>query len=218
MAPKPLVLIFGEDPSDSSALMELIGAILPDGFAYNAKSIRKPPILRRDANLAKRQRMSDVLSSFARNLGTRASRVVVVAHRDCDAVEPAHLASSEELEGDLRDAGVEHPVAATPCWEIEAWWMLFPEALKAFRQCWREVDYSRRAVGSIPEAKKTLIRDLRPGNVNRRGKCRDYEENNGLAIARNIRLNRLATPDRLRSASLTRFKDRLLTEVGANQP
>ena len=61
-------------------------------------------------------------------------------------------AEAEALKRELHDAGVADVVAATPAWEIETWWMLFPHALARVRGCWRPVDYSTRHVGRIQDA------------------------------------------------------------------
>jgi hypothetical protein len=105
---------------------------------------------------------------------------------------------------------VEYPIAAVPAWEMETWWMLFPEALSRVRACWRKVDYTKRKVGLIENSKEVLQKDLRPKQKNGR-KCPDYAESNSERIAEEIALQGLARlPGRVaRSASLQAFQDQL---------
>ncbi|MGI4953944.1 MAG: hypothetical protein ACRYGM_19255 [Janthinobacterium lividum] len=147
------VLFHGEDVHDSISLVNIVKAILPDGHFIESKVLRSPTILRRDAHPTKRRAMSLDIAEFAQTLNSR-RRVIVVVHRDCDEVEPAHVANAEALEADLRSGGVPNPVAATPAWDIETWWMLFPEALAATKKCWSPVSYKNRNVGSIANGKK----------------------------------------------------------------
>jgi hypothetical protein len=101
-------------------------------------------------------------------------------------VEPAHRAEAEALRRVLSLAGITDVVAATPAWEIEAWWMLFPEALAATRRCWRVVDYANRHVGLIRNAKEQLRRDLRPVVRDARVRCKDFVESDGVRVAEEI--------------------------------
>lgn len=210
MVAKTLILFFGEDQNDTQALVSLSRALLPADAPVETKHLRRPPILRRDAAPKKRQSMALEIAAFAQTLGAR-RRVAVVVHRDCDAIEPGHVVEATSLRDDLLAAGVPNPVPATPAWEIEAWWMLFPQALAATRGCWRTVDYGRSNVGMIENAKERLTRDLRP----RQGKCRDYTESDSISVANVILQNRL-TPAEAgpSSASLQAFRENLLLVMG----
>lgn len=204
-----LVLYFGEDVNDTLSLIELTKALVPATTSVKHQHIRKPPILRRDAALKKRRDMSQEIAGFAKPFARR-GRVACVVHRDCDAVEPAHVKDAAELEADLKASGVPRPVAATPAWEMEAWWMLFPSALRAVRGCWTVVNYSNASVGMIQNAKERLRRDLRPKDV----KCRDYAESDSIAIAREITKQQLATQAICaQSASLDDYRSRLCTAL-----
>jgi hypothetical protein len=132
------LLIFGEDTNDRQALKNLIKAILPQDLLIDLKPIRSPVILNREAvKSGKRKKMADEIAGFARGIEKAKRRVYVVAHQDCDEVEPAHIDASRALEKELKDAGVSAPIAAVPAWEIETWWMLFPTAVASVRACWR---------------------------------------------------------------------------------
>jgi hypothetical protein len=210
MAARTLVLFFGEDQNDTQALISLSRALLPLDAPMDTKHLRRPPILRRDAAPKKRQSMASEIASFAQVLGVR-RRVAVVVHRDCDAVEPRHIDEAATLKADLVAAGVPNPVPATPAWEIETWWMMFPDALAATRDCWRRVNYGRANVGMIENAKERLTRDLRPANR----RCRDYAESDSIAIGGAIDRGRM-TPrhDGPTSASLKAFQTSLRAALG----
>lgn len=205
------ILVFGEDHNDCSAISHLVKAILPAGKKPKVTTMRRPIILARDAAGKKRAKMSEEVAQFARGYEKAGKRVTVVAHRDCDALEPAHVSHSAALEADLKAAGVSSPVAACPAWEIEAWWMLFPRAISEVRPAWRKVDYGSQNVGKIQNAKERLTRDLRPpGKPN----CRDFHESDGARIAEHVAKN-LSHLERTKaqSESFTAFKAKLLAAM-----
>lgn len=204
-----MVLIAGEDPNDTHSIMHLMRAILPTDANYAARPLRRPPILRRNAAPAKRRSMAEEVAALASAFLRTHLKVVTVAHRDCDELEPAHLAEAEALESDLRDAGAPNPIAATPAWEIETWWMLFPEALRATRGCWKAIDYAHLDVGMIQHSKERLVRDLRP--VGRRRNCPDYRESDSVIVAQQVhRLGLAQNHERLKADSLREFRKKLL--------
>lgn len=205
------VLIFGEgdEDNDRRALEHLIHAFAPINVSIRCKRYRSPIILDRGAKRRKSKRVAEevaVLERGMREAARRGERVVTIGFHDCDALEPAHVAEAGRIEEELRVAGVQQPIAATPAWSIEAWWMLFPEALALTRGCWK--DYRTPAnVGAIQKAKETLRGSLRPIGQHR---CPDYHERDSITIARHIRERRLADDARTdRSASLAQFRDAL---------
>jgi hypothetical protein len=186
MTTSPLFLIYGEDQNDRAAIRHLVNAILPSGVTATVRLIQKPIILSRDAKRSgKRKQMAEEIASFARSFQKHCAKVIVIAHRDCDAVEPAHESNAEALEAELTKAGVENPIAATPAWEMETWWMLFPDAVAEVRACWRKIDYGQSNVGMFENSKERLIGDLRPQGKEK-GRCPDYCEADGVKIAKTI--------------------------------
>lgn len=189
MSNDQIILIFGEDDNDRRALSNLVRAILPEGFRARISIRRSPTILSRDA-VRKRLKMAQEIKAFFEAECTGKNSVYVVVHRDCDCVEPAHAYEEAALRKTLEGIGITNIIIATPAWEIEAWWMLFPEALAAVRGCWKKVNYSGRHVGMIKDAKEQLRRDLRP-NVPDAKKCPDFVESDGIAISAVIAQQRL---------------------------
>ncbi|WP_156359148.1 hypothetical protein [Sphingomonas sp. Leaf242] len=203
-----LALIFGESSNDTNALRHLIPALLPPEVIPLCRAVREPGTLSRNAAVPKRKAVAQAIAIVAK-YEARSRTVAVVAHEDCDAIEDAHLGRMASIKAELSKAGVTHPIAAAPAWEMEAWWMLFPEALRAVRKCWAEVDFGGRNVGTITDAKEVLRRALRPSvGAN---KCPDYAESDSVRIAEEIGRLGLGRDDgRLkRSKSLTAFRDDL---------
>ena len=205
------VLIFGEgkDYYDSQAIEYLIRALAPSSVRLKLTKLRSPVILDRGAARRKRASVADEIAAHdrvRRRIAPPGERVVVVAFHDCDALEPAHIEQAARLEQELVQAGVERPVAATPAWCIEAWWMLFPEALATTRKCWKSFAVPAN-VGAVVQAKSALRRALRPQGHTR---CPDYDERDSPTIARHVFERRLASDSRTnQSASLQYFRDRL---------
>jgi hypothetical protein len=135
--------------------------------------------------------------------------VAVIAHRDCDAVEPAHEKRSEAIESELKKRGVPKPIAAVPAFETEAWWLLWPDAVASVRRCWERLPDSSRNVGSIKDAKENLVRALRPKKPSGKARCRDYEETDGIEIARAVRLMGIIDKRVGTSNSFERFRDKV---------
>lgn len=178
-----LFLVFGEDPSDRAALSHLLRALSPVGSKPTVKNLRQPIILSRIAKAGKRRKIAEEIAAFSKGHEKDGCKVFAIAHRDCDAVEPKHIADASRIECELKAAGVANPIAAVPAWEIEAWWMLFPAALQSVRSCWNSIDYGHQDVGAIINAKERLIHDLRPIDKNLRNKCPEYKEADGIRIS-----------------------------------
>lgn len=204
--PRPLVLIFGESEYDCAALKVLVPALV-DIDRLEVRSVRKPIVLQRNAAHAHRIKMSSLIAAAVASEEKVRPKVVAVAHRDCDALEPAHVASAEGLKADLVASGVSKPVAATPAWEMEAWWMLFPAAFASLRPGWAPLNIGNRSVGAIVNAKEFLIRALRPRG---KSKCKDYAESDSPSIAAKIVEQNLLSSQAIgRSSSFRAFADEL---------
>jgi hypothetical protein len=184
-----VILILGEDDNDKRALKNLVRAILPANRSVPIETRRRPTILSRDAK-RKRLKMAEEIKVFMDAESIRTKHVDVVVHRDCDSVEPAHIEEEKSLREILNQVGLYDVVVAAPAWEIETWWMLFPEALSAVRGCWRKVNYRGRHVGMIARAKEQLRRDLRPKHIDSK-RCPDFVESDGILVSELIAEGRL---------------------------
>lgn len=203
-------LVFGEDHNDQVAICTLIQALKRRDADVKAEPRKRPLVLARGAAPKKRRTMADDIASFVSMASGPGIKVIAVAHRDCDSVEPAHEREIQSLRDDLAAVGVKDALIAAPSWEIEAWWMLFPNALAATRGCWSAVDYAGQSVGQIENAKERLRRDLRPKDTRQRAKCPDYTESDSPTIARKIAENpKNLISIKAKSDSFSSFKNAL---------
>jgi len=192
-------------------LMNLVKALSSGIASPQVKNIRQPVVLNRNAAASgKRKKMAEEIASFARGHKKKGCKIYAVAHRDCDATEPAHVVESSGLEAELRKAGVENPIAATPAWEMETWLMLFPAALQSVRPCWKQIDYGSQHVGLFEHAKERLTKDLQPHDREARKRCPEYREEDSIRVAEQIARNpeHLSTI-RARSDSFNAFRDKI---------
>lgn len=204
--------MFGESDNDRAALVELFRALRPDLTSVSVETRREPLILMKGASRpSTRRKTTNRIAALVRAELVSRPVAAVIAHEDCDAIEPAHEVLATMIESGLAAAGVPNPIAATPAWDIEAWWMLFPQALQMARPCWATVDYDGRHVGEIEHTKEVLRRGLRPVAAQARARCPDYAESDSIAIARNIRARSLHAQPRGISGSFQRFADRVRT-------
>lgn len=183
MAKPVVILIFGEDSNDRAAIKELILALRPDAVRIEPR--RSPLVLVKGKDKARDRKNLAEIAAVVRADQRRGWRCVVVAHRDCDAIEPAHERIAGELERGLLDQGIAQAVAATAAWEIEAWWFLWPEAALAVNSKWRCPEPPRRDVGQIENAKETFRQALRPRKKGQRP--RDYTESDSPKIAARVK-------------------------------
>jgi hypothetical protein len=196
---KYIILIYGEDQNDRIALRNLLGAILNNSSNFDIKPIQSPIILSRNAERRKHEKMSEKIRAVEKSFESKYSKVIVVAHRDCDAVEPAHIETAKALEDELKAIGVKRPIAATPAWEMETWLMLFPDALKKTRTCWRAWDPGNSNVGLLDNTKERLKRALRP--VGSESTCPDYKESDAQLVMQKLKEDPLILQNRKAKSS-----------------
>jgi hypothetical protein len=194
------VLVFGEDDHDRECIKILLEGLRPD-LARRVQKRRQPLVLLKNANPAD---VPDRAQRIALAVDAERDAVACVfAHEDCDAVEPAHDRVAAKIESALRAAGLEAH-AVVPAWEMEAWWFLWPEAVKAAFPSWRAPDdHAGRNVGMIRNAKEELRRRVTPSNA-KRGFLGYRESDAPLIAARVVALGLLRMP-KATSKSYTRF-------------
>lgn len=182
---KPLVLVFGESEHDRHAIRLLVEGLRPD-LAGVVEERRHPLVLIKNALPPKARSNAEEISTLAKVAGKTKKVVAVLAHEDCDAVEPEHVRISNKLEKELQDAGCPNPIAVTPAWEMETWWLVFPEAVGKVVEGWRDpTDWLGRDVGRVEHAKEMLASAVQP-RPPRKSSPRAYHERDSIAIARNI--------------------------------
>ena len=183
---RPVLLVFGESENDRKAIVHLARGLRPDLEAA-VEERRHPLVLIKNAKPGTARDNAREIAELARAEAQGRTVLGVLAHEDCDAREPAHITVAMRIEQSLEDAGCPKPViAVTPAWEIEAWWMVFPEAVGRVVEGWRNPDdWLGKSVGSVTNAKEELARAVRPkASPGRRP--REYAEGDSIKIAENI--------------------------------
>lgn len=200
------VVIIGESDNDTEAIGHFFRALRPD-FEGTVRARRDPPILMKDATPQSLPDRTSILSAIIRSEALTADVVCVLAHEDCDAVEPAHVSLSQKIEGAFDGDGIT-VYAATPAWEMETWLFLWPEASKKYKPKWRRPDkYNGTNVGMLTNAKEKFRAELRPRGAAARAGVRDYSETDAPMIASKIReLGMIDSPDAI-SNSYIRLRD-----------
>lgn len=196
----PTILVFGEHDNDRRAIATLANAIRND--LPRPKPLRKPPVLVKGRDAAQARKNAIDISRTVKAERVLRDVLFVIAHEDCDDFEPRHEAVAERIETKLKGQDVD-AIAATPAWEIEAWWFLWPTAVTAINRKWRNPSRTGQCVGLIRHAKGELKRALRPAGV----ATRDYLESDSPKIAEKVaELGLVDAPD-AQSESFRRFAE-----------
>lgn len=207
-AKKPVVLVFGEDDYDRQSIAELVRALCPE--APPVRKRQSPLVLVKGREAAEAEKNAKKAAGVVRAAMRKADVRLVIAHQDCDAVEPAHIALSGSIESTW---GKEMPcpvVAATPAFEMETWWFLFPDAVAKVVSAWRPLPRGNRDVGNINNAKEALTRALRP---NTKKKPRDYTESDASEVARHVRELEVVQKPIGKSNSFLRFANAIIKHL-----
>jgi hypothetical protein len=200
---KPKIgLIFCEDENDAESLKNIAKAVRPT--LPRIDYCRKPLILVRDMKKAedRKKNAANVLAAV------RAREVLstvqfVIAHQDCDDFEPAHVQLAIRIKAELEAQGIQSVVAATPAWEIEAWWFLWPAAVASVNSKWNALKRKGNH-GMIKDAKETLRKDLHVKGV------RQYEESDSRKISQNVLSQGLVNTKQGTSSSFEAFRTEIL--------
>lgn len=193
------VLVFGESDNDREALKELTRALRPDFPEIEKRS--KPLVLVKGRSRANAQDNIEKIASIVKAERVRRDVRLVIAHQDCDEVEPAHERLAGEIEQLLAVSKIT-AVAAVSAFEMEAWWYLWPRAILDVNRNWHHPNRSGQEVGRISNVKEQLRRDLRPRNGKR---TRDYAESDSPKIAAVIRASNLIDKPEASSESFARY-------------
>ena len=194
-------LIFCEDENDAEALANLARAIRP--ALPPVTYCRKPLVLVRDRKTAEdRKRNAAGIQAVVRARQQIVDVAFVIAHQDCDAVEPAHESLEQLIEAELAAQGVPNVIPVAPAWEIEAWWYLWPDAVASVNSKWRRLN-RRGNHGMLANAKEELRRDLRSSGA------RDYEESDSRRISKAVLLAGVVENKQGSSSSFESFRERV---------
>lgn len=179
-----MVLVFGESLNDSDAIRHLLIALNP-ALDRRVRAVPRPVSLTRGAGVsAVRDWVVDIGKTIRATEASGPRVVAALVHRDADGPDPQARVEAR-LRADLAPLGGAH--AVVPVQMIEAWWFLFPEAVKAVRPgAWRgRLPRTARDVEVIDRPKAELQRLTRAGHTPR------YAEADSRVIAEHVRLKRL---------------------------
>lgn len=219
-----VVLVFGESENDRRAIRHLVHGLRPD-LKGKVQERRSPLVLMKGALPERSRENADEIAVLAKAAARHDEVLAVLAHQDCDEVEPAHETVATKIETELEGAGCPNPIGVTPAWEIETWWLVFPEAVGKVVKGWRDPDdWIGKDVGTVRDSKEALRRAVRP-RARRPASPRDYEERDSIGVAENIAVDgllasfkdgRRSTPhptgstQHTYSRSFERFRSRIL--------
>lgn len=195
---RDVILIFGESITDTKAISHLVRGLRPD--LPTPAPRHRPIILDRSSNQRKRKSVADDIARLAKaELIAGRNIKSIIIHRDHDKIEtddnidawaPNGSGShGDVLSQDIQQALKDHKVSAAPiaivvAFELESWWLMWPDAVAAHRGCWRPLpDRTGKRVDRIENAKETLRREVRPTTkIN----YPEYSETDGPLIAEKI--------------------------------
>ncbi|WP_285733600.1 hypothetical protein [Nocardiopsis sp. ATB16-24] len=157
------MVIAGEDRNDRESLKILLEEKRP-GLRGSIVQIRDTVRLHRatGTNLTKRVRsIINKAEGVAEKHGPGTRVACLYVHEDFDAVDgPAHVEAHRRVEQEIhRQLGHGHYVLAVA--EMEAWMLLFPEALPAVMQAWKlPAKRLGKDTGRFPDPKGILMREV----------------------------------------------------------
>lgn len=157
---RPAILIFGENPNDSESIKTLIGHFnRAASETFDILTRRDPPSLTHHAKPPARKDWLDRIEKAVRTEQSIREIRAVVVHQDSDMKDHAGTVEAQ-LRGDLVAKFPNRAtLAAVPIQMIEAWWLLFPAAIRTVRpQAWREAKFPSGDTESIGNPKQALIR------------------------------------------------------------
>lgn len=178
-----VVVIAGEDRNDRESLKILLEEKRP-GLRGSIVQIRDTVRLHRatGTNLTKRVRsIINKAEGVAEKHGPGTRAACLYVHEDFDAVDgPAYVEAHRRVEQEIhRQLGHGHYVLAVA--EMEAWMLLFPEALPAVMQAWKlPVKRLGKDTGRFPDPKGILMREVSKATGRR------YAESDAPAVFRAI--------------------------------
>lgn len=195
---RPLVLVFGENPHDSQSIKILVEHLNPElARDVDVEVRREPPSLTRSAGPVAARSWLEEIGDLVRLEGRRRDIRGVLVHQDADGTDAGGRVS-RGLQARLGDAVSMAPShAVVPVQELEGWWFLFPEAVRAVKPgAWRDLVLRSGDTATISSPKEELQRATR--KVSSKHK---YKEADSVTIAMEIAARGLSPAGRNHSWS-----------------
>lgn len=178
---KPEILVFAENLHDADSIKVLLESLRPDLVQATNVMVQRDPIsLTRDAKMdAVKSWMQKIADTVA--VRSRVAEVLgVLVHQDSDGPEQPSL---QALKAALNSKFGDLAKPVMPVQEIEAWWFIYPDCLRAIRPvAWRSVKMPNGVnVDLIDDPKEDLIRRTRSASTKN-----PYSEADSLAVAKEM--------------------------------
>lgn len=158
---RPVVVLAGEDRNDRRCLRVILEAYCPD-MRGRLVEVNEPVRLHKVADDRLPQRVSELAKlARARAAVENAELACVFVHEDLDGVDGdayprIHDRVQRVLQAELGNA---HYVLAVE--EIEAWLLLFPDALSEFVRSWKlPAKYRGKDTGRLMDPKRILMQEV----------------------------------------------------------
>lgn len=163
---KPVIVLAGEDDNDRKVMRYLLEAFCP-AMTGRLVEIKDKVRLRQATGENLRARVEVIVGKArARAAREAADCAGIFIHEDFDGCESANSASvRQRVQKALDSCGIpsRYVLAA---WEIEAWLLLFPDALADLHSGWKvPARYRGRDTGLIADPKAVLQRELGKASV-----------------------------------------------------
>lgn len=164
---RPVAVLAGEDSNDRRCLRILLDALCPE-MKGRLVEINEPVRLRQATGQKLTERVARLAKlARARAVREKAELACFFIHEDLDAVDSEEYTRIRDRVQDALDKEIGSAHYGLAVWEIEAWILLFPKALKAFVSSWEVPSkYQGRDTGKISDPKNVLVNEL--GNSSRR--------------------------------------------------
>lgn len=180
---KPVVLIFGEDRHDSDSikiLAEYLHPKLAEGTDIQVR--RDPPSLTRDATEKKVGGWMQRIGELVKTESTLRDIHAVLVHQDSDGPDPAGCTAAQ-LSTHLQSAiSTVRTEPVVPVQEIEAWWLIFPDAVRAVKPTvWRDLKLPGGNSATVSDPKARLIKATRHASQKY-----PYQESDSVTVAQQI--------------------------------
>lgn len=180
---RPIVLVFGEDHNDTSAICVLARALNPKFSTELSIEPRKEPAsLTRGAGVGAIKTWLQKVSDVAAAENQLRSVAAILVHQDSDGPD-TYRKVAQNLNNNLKVILEGTPAkAVVPIQMTEGWWLMFPDAVRATKPAvWRDAKFPKGDTASISNPKQALI-----GLTKRVSKKHAYAESDSLAIAESI--------------------------------
>jgi hypothetical protein len=158
---KPLIVLAGEDASDRKVLRTFLEAVCPSarGRIVEVNDVVR---LRAAGDAALIERATRLAGHIrARAQREQAEVACVFIHEDFDATDSSQRVATRRRVQDAIRRNFPRSYYILAAWEVEAWLLLFPDAISAVNLSWNVPNRYRRVdTGRISDPKRAMKREV----------------------------------------------------------